>query len=102
MSTTEENRAIREAESRAVAQDAAEAYKAALSEVKEGLKTNANEMNELSRAPLSRDEYHIRARRLRAEARDLVKRGRDLNIPVSHMAKTLGVSRQTVHEWINE
>ena len=41
-------------------------------------------------------------RDLRAQAKQLCKRSRDLNIDRKEMAQLLGVSRQSVHTWINE
>jgi len=102
MSVSEENKAAREAESRSVARDAAEDYRAAVSSVLDGLALNASKMGENDEALQAVTGWRERRRALRDEARGLVKQGRQLGIDVTKMAAALRVSRQTIHEWINE
>jgi hypothetical protein len=102
VSVSEENKAAREAESRSVARDAAEAYKAAVSNVLERLEDNTDRMRDNDESVQLPREWRERRSALRDEARELVKQGRQLGIDVTRMAAALHVSRQTVHEWINE
>ena len=97
MTTTEENKAARTQQSRQVAQDAAEAYRAARDEVLEKAERNAKATRGLRAMGVERGPG---MRQLRDEARELAKQGRDLGIPVKRLAAGLGVSRQTVHAWI--
>jgi DNA-binding transcriptional regulator YiaG len=100
MATTDENKAARTQQSQEVAHDAAEAYRAAVTAVLVGLEDNADKMRANDATPLPIDEWNAVRRSLREEARVLVKQGRQLDISRTRMAAVLGVSRQTIHEWI--
>ena len=102
MATTDENKAARTQQSRQVALDAAEAYRAAVAGVLDGLNDNVDRMRDNDDASQPMARWRERRHALRDEARELVKQGRQLGIDVTRMAATLGVSRQTAHVWINE
>src|SRR5215204_6526616 len=102
MATTDENKAARTQQSQEVARDAAEAYRAAVADVLVRLEDNVAKMkaNDATLQPVS--EWQAARSSLRDEARSLVKQGRQLDISRTRMAAVLGVSRQTIHEWIGE
>ena len=102
MATTDENKAARTQQSQEVARDAAEAYRAAVASVMDGLEDNVHKMKDNDDASQPMAQWRERRQALRDEARELVKQGRQLGIDVTRMAATLGVSRQTAHVWINE
>ena len=102
MATTDENKAARTQQSQEVARDAAEAYRAAVAGVMDGLKDNVRRMKDNDDASQPMARWRERRQALRDEARELVKQGRQLGIDVTKMANALGVSRQTAHVWINE
>ena len=97
MSTTDANRAAREESSRQVARDAAEAYKAAKRKVITAMDENRKATEHLramgiERGPAMRD--------IRDQAKQLALQARELGIPRSFVAIRLGVSRQTVYDWM--
>ena len=102
MATADENKATRTEQSREVAKDAAEAYRAAVSDLMEAMDKNREQTALLEVIPLPRSDYLEQRRDLRVTAWRLSRQGRQLGIHVTKMAERLGVSRQTIHEWINE
>ncbi len=102
MATTDENKAARTQQSQEVARDAAEAYRAAVNELLAGLEDNVDAMRNNDSAPQPVNDWRIRRAELRDEARQLVRDARALGIERTTVASKLGVSRQTIHEWLNE
>lgn len=99
MSATDTNKAIRSQQSREAARDAAEAYKAACSLLWAEIAANHDAIAALLEQGVERGPA---VRALREQSRDLVRQSVDLGLPRAVVARRLGVSRQTVHDWINE
>ena len=102
MPTTDENKAARTEHSREVAKYAADAYRDAVTALFDAMESNRAMMIDLDLDPLPKVAYEKYRRELREQAKQLVRQGRDLGIERTKMAEALGVSRQTIHEWINE